>query len=83
MQVVSDDEALKNISRNVAHLRGTRSYSELARQVGTFAANISKIEKGEHMPGAALLSRLAEALGVTADYLMRQHGSDKKSRRAS
>ena len=82
MQVVSDEEALRNIARNVAHLRGKRTYSELSRQVGTFPANISRIEKGEHMPGAALLSRLAEALGVTADYLMR-HGSGKNSRRAS
>jgi transcriptional regulator with XRE-family HTH domain len=82
MQVVTDEEALKNISRNMARLRGENSYSQLARDVGTYPGNISKIEKGEHMPGAALLSRIAEALGVTVDTLLR-NGSDKKSRRAS
>lgn len=79
---VADEEVLRNIARNMASLRGDRTYSELSRQVGTYPANISNIEKGKHMPGAGLVSRLAEALGVTADYLIR-HGSDKKSRRAS
>lgn len=83
MEVVTDDEAKRNIARNMARLRGTKiTYSDLARKAGTFPANISKIEKGEHMPGAALLSRIAEALGVTADHLMR-HGNDRNSRRAS
>jgi transcriptional regulator with XRE-family HTH domain len=81
MQVVSDEDALKNIARNMARLRGEKSYSDIARQVGTFPANISKIEKGEHMPGAALLSRIAEALGVTVDHLLR-NGTDRKPRRA-
>lgn len=81
--VVSDDQALQYIAANVARLRGDRSYSELAKLVDSYPANISKIEKGEHMPGAALLSRLAEALGVTSDDLLQPPPSPKKnSRRA-
>lgn len=79
---ISDEDALKNISRNMARLRGEMSYSELARQVDSWPGNISKIEKGEHMPGAALLARIAEVLGVTVDDLL-NNGPPKKTRRAS
>lgn len=71
MQSVSDDEALRNIARNVVRLRGQRSQYWLAKAVGTYPANIARIELGENMPGAGLLSRLAEALEVSIDDLIR------------
>jgi ribosome-binding protein aMBF1 (putative translation factor) len=70
MQDVEDKEALANIARNVSKLRGTRSRSWLAREAKTYAINITRIESQEHMPGAGLLSRLAKALGTTADGLL-------------
>lgn len=73
---VSDKEALSNIAANVAALRGERSRYWLAKATGTYTINITRIENGDHMPGAGLLSRLAEALGVTIETLL------KKPRRA-
>lgn len=66
---MSDDDVLANIAANVAKLRGKRSRSWLARQTGTYAINITRIESGEHMPGAGLLKRIAEALGTSTDML--------------
>lgn len=74
-----DDEALQNISRNVVRLRGQRSQYWLAKLCDTYPANIARIENGESMPGGGLLSRLAEALETSVDYLLSDHA--KKSRR--
>lgn len=76
---MTDDEALKNISENVVRLRGQRSQYWLAKATQTYPANIARIENGESMPGGGLLSRIAEALETTVDYLLSDHG--KKSRR--
>ena len=70
MQSVSDEDELKRISTNVLRLRGNRSQYWLAKEVGTYPANIARIENGESMPGAGLLSRLAEALGVEISTLL-------------
>lgn len=80
--MVTDEEGLRNIARNMAELRGELSYSDLARAVGTYPGNISKIEKGESMPGAALLARIAHALGSSSDFMLECH-RPKKNRRAS
>lgn len=68
---MSDDEALHNIAENVLRLRGNRSQYWLAKAVDTYPANIARIETAQSMPGAGLLSRLAEALEVTIDELIR------------
>lgn len=68
--MVSDEQALKNIARNVIRLRGDRSQNWLAKECGTYAANIARIENEENMPGAGLLARLAEALEVSVDTLL-------------
>lgn len=75
---MSDEQALKNISKNVKHLRGQRSQYWLAKQVDTYPANIARIENGESMPGGGLLSRLAEALGVAVDTLLHPISSKTK-----
>ena len=68
--MLTDEKAKKNIAKNVSRLRGDRSRSWLARQVGTYTINISRIEAEKHLPQSGLLARLAEALGVTADDLL-------------
>jgi len=77
---VSDEEALNNIAKNVAALRGERSRYWLAKETGTYTINITRIENGDHMPGAGLLSRLAEALGVEIERLLQK---PNRPRRAS
>ena len=82
MQAVSDEDALKHIAANVVRLRGDRSQYWLAKEIGTYPANVARIENGESMPGAGLLSRLAEAPGVEIQTLIDPPPS-KGRRRAS
>lgn len=67
---VTDEQAKAFIAANVRELRGERSRNWLAREVGTYPINITRIESKENMPGAGLLTRLAEALGTTVDGLL-------------
>lgn len=67
---MTDDQTKRVIAKNLKRLRGDISYSELGRRSGTNASAISKIEKGEHMPGAGLLTRIAESLGVSVAELL-------------
>lgn len=71
MIAMSDDETKKVIAKNLVRLRNGLSYSELGRRCGTNASAISKIEKAEHMPGAGLLTRIAESLGVPVEELLK------------
>jgi transcriptional regulator with XRE-family HTH domain len=76
---VSDDEARDNIAANVARLRGDRSKYWLAKQAGTHTINITRIENGDHAPGPGLLTRLAEALGVSVDTLLRKPNRTRRA----
>ena len=74
-EVLTDDEARGIIAENVRRLRGARSYSEIARACSTddwkaYPATIQQVENQRHLPGAGLLARLAEALGVTPNDLL-------------
>ena len=46
------------------------SQSKLADIVGVHVTNISRYERGENKPTSSVLSKLAEGLGVSADFLM-------------
>ena len=46
------------------------SQSELANTVGVHVTNISRYERGENKPTTQELSKLADALDVTTDFLM-------------
>jgi len=67
--MLSDDEALERIAANLTRLRGGRSYHAIANLAHTFPASIKRIEDKLNMPGAGLLSRIAEALGVSVDTM--------------
>jgi len=53
------------------------SQAELAGMVGAYVSNISRYERGEHYPATEMLSKLAEALDVTTDFLMNGSIDDK------
>lgn len=53
------------------------SQAELAEMVGAYVSNISRYERGEHYPATEMLSKLAEALDVTTDFLMNGSIDDK------
>lgn len=66
------DPALRFAER----LRGARkrralSLRALAAQVGVSAQALSKYERGQSMPSSDVLIRLAQALGVTTEWLLR------------
>ena len=66
------DEAFRRqLGANVSRLREAKGLkpTELAAAVGVERIRISRIEKGEHAPGAARLLRLAKALDTTAEAL--------------
>ena len=46
------------------------SQSRLGGIIGVHVTNISRYERGENKPTSAVLTKLADALGVSADYLM-------------
>lgn len=46
------------------------SQQTLAKQLGTIGPVIGKYERGEMMPSVEVAGRLADAFGVTLDYLV-------------
>lgn len=72
MSTVNDQDALRAIAWNMRRLRAAESQSEIARRCETYPAVISRIERELHMPGAGLLSRIADALHCSVEDLLRQ-----------
>jgi transcriptional regulator with XRE-family HTH domain len=52
---------------------------QLARKIGADTQRISKYERGVAAPTTAILIKLAEALDVTTDYLIRDGGNNPVS----
>lgn len=46
------------------------SQSQLAKTIGVHVTNISRYERGENMPTSEVLSKLANAVDTTVDFLM-------------
>ena len=70
MHVLTDKQIMANIAANIQRLRGTRSSYWLAKQIDVATVQITRIERGENMPRASMLHRIAEALETTTDALM-------------
>ena len=72
--MIQDDEAKRNISANVKRLLAEHippwSQADLARATGESEMRISFLARGVNLPSAALLARVAEALGCTSDQLL-------------
>ena len=66
-------EELKNLGRNMHMLLYERKMtkSELGKRVGISQQMISQIVSGNRVPGTANLIRIANALGVTVDELLK------------
>ena len=62
----------ETLGQRLARLRKERGFTqvELAEKAGTIQAVISDYERGRVRPHPAMLGRLAQALGVTADALL-------------
>lgn len=70
--VISDEQALRNISANIRRLLVDRGWTQLdlAERTGESSATLSRLTRGYHMPGAGLLARIAEAFDVSVDRLV-------------
>jgi transcriptional regulator with XRE-family HTH domain len=62
----------ETLGQRLARIRKERGFTqvELAQKADTIQAVISDYERGRVRPHAAMLGRLAQALGVTADELL-------------
>jgi transcriptional regulator with XRE-family HTH domain len=57
-------------------LQKNLSQSDLGRMVGVHYVHIGKYERGLSLPNSGTLKKLAEALGVTTDYLFEGESND-------
>ena len=69
---MTDQQALKVVAANLRRFRLDRglSLAELARLADTYPSNIKRIEDRDSMPGIGMLTRIADALGVTVNDLL-------------
>ena len=72
------DVELKHIGARIRRAREAKGMSQakLAALVGVPSQSISAWERGEVVPGAKNILRLAEALGVSVDWLLTGQGRD-------
>lgn len=80
--MITDEQAKKHISANLSRLLADKgiSQTELARQTDESRMTIWRLCSGMHVPSAALLARIAEALETTLDALVQ---APKKNSRHS
>ena len=60
------------IAQRIVELREEKGWTqgELAKKVGVHFRSVGRWERGEALPGAEDVMKLAKVLGVTADYLL-------------
>lgn len=82
---MTDDQTLRNIAANILRLLALHGISQngLARDIGESPTRINQYAQGKKMPGAGVLSRIAEYFGVTTDELMGQPPSRPSRRKKS
>lgn len=63
---------MKNIAKIIADLRKEKGWSqtELANESGVSREIIGKYERGEAVPSVEFAKRIADALGVSLDFLV-------------
>jgi transcriptional regulator with XRE-family HTH domain len=80
------DKAESDIAQHIRLERDARNWSmaDLAERSGVAKASISKIERGEMSPSAAILARLAAAFDLTlAGLLLKAEGQKDRLTRAA
>jgi transcriptional regulator with XRE-family HTH domain len=73
MNIMTSDETVReNLAANLGRIIEERGLTQtaLAQKTGETQVTISRILRGLHMPGAGILTRLAEALDVSIDRLV-------------
>jgi len=72
MNVLTDEDAKRNLTANLTRLMVQRqiNQADLARLTGEPIMTISRVCRGQNVPRATVLARLAEALDVSIDRLL-------------
>lgn len=72
MATVTDDTTKRVLAANIQHRLAASGMSQraLARETGDPLMTINGIVRGMHMPGAGVLTRIAEALDTTVENLL-------------
>lgn len=70
--MLTDEDAKRNLAGNLQRLMENRgiNQSDLARLTGEPVMTISRAFRGENMPRASVLARIAEAMDVSIDRLL-------------
>ena len=78
------DELKLIFASNLIRLRTAAgmTQAELGEQLNYSDKSISKWERGEAIPDAAVLKRMSEIFGVTVDYLLNEHDAWHRSHHA-
>ena len=74
----------KTVAKNIAELRVTNGYTqfELGEKINYSDKAVSKWERGESVPDAYVLKKLAGIFEVSVDYLLEEHPDDAKKPKA-
>ena len=69
-----------NIGEKILKLRKENSWSQqtLAKKIGTSGPIVGRYERGEMVPSVEVAKKLADAFGITLDYLVDQTGTVMK-----
>lgn len=78
-KTIEDQEVMEILSENLVRLRGERSQYWMAKQIRSDIHQVQQLEAGTRMPGAAMLLRLALALGVSVDQLLSRRRTRRKA----
>ena len=67
---------IKSFAKRIVDLRKERGWSqpELGKKIGTSGSIIGRYERGEMTPSVEVARKIAEAFGVTLDFLVNDNG---------
>lgn len=60
------------IGENIRECRGIMKQSELAEKLGVNAVTVSRWENGQNIPSGEMIQKIADALGVGTEVLLKQ-----------
>lgn len=82
---MTDYETLGNIAANLLRLLSEHDLSQngLARDIGESPTRINQYAQGKKMPGAGVLSRIADRFGVSTDDLINPPPPPPRGRKKS
>lgn len=79
--VITDDELKANISENLNRILDQHGMSRyvLSKKTGESEQTIKNVADGLHVPRSGILARIAEAVGVSVDDLIKHPKPIRKS----